>query len=463
MNFNHIKTISLFITLFCNAALIFSQGNYNDENFGNKSILLSGSVTGSVEDLGLTYYNPARIALIEVPSFTINAKAYQLNSVNVKNIFGNNNKLSDSRFNGVPSLVSGLFKIKKWENHHFAYSFLTKQNNNISLNFSRDITPNDISDETERLVSDFNNRNRETDEWFGLTWGTKLKDNLSIGASMFFSGYSYSGSSDLIISTLSDTDDVDVFYNYLKFGQSSYGIFTKVGVAWKVDKYELGLNIDLPYLEVVNSGKFRYQKYTTSDTDDDAVFQNYEYNNLSSKRKEPIAISIGAGFPIGRNKIHLKTDWHGKIAEYKRLTIPKEDEFDQDYSLKEALNSVINFGIGLEIYLNSNVNIYGSFSTDFSPLNSNIKFSTTIEDENTDLRDDYFHYGLGLDFKLKKVQLILGATYSYSSVNFSNLRSILEPPESVTFNDEAGKIVSSRWRFIIGLEIPIFGENIKIQ
>ena len=122
---------------------IFGQGHYNQENFGNRSLLLGGNVTGSVTDLGLTYYNPARLALIEDPVFTINAKAYQFSNVTLKNPFGRENKLSDSRFEGVPSLVSGTFKIEKWPRHHFAYAFLSRQRSRIGVNVSRDLAEGD--------------------------------------------------------------------------------------------------------------------------------------------------------------------------------------------------------------------------------------------------------------------------------------------------------------------------------
>ena len=102
--------------------LLMAQGYYNQENFGNRSILLTGNVTGSVDDLGLTYYNPSRLALIDEPNFTINAKAYQMSSAKIKNVFGRSNKLSDSDFEGLPSLVAGTFKIGGSEKHKFAYS-----------------------------------------------------------------------------------------------------------------------------------------------------------------------------------------------------------------------------------------------------------------------------------------------------------------------------------------------------
>jgi len=135
--------------------LIFStsvaQGYYNQENFGNRSLLLNGNVTGSVDDLGLTYYNPARIALIDEPAFSINAKAYQVTSLSLKNVFGRDNKLSDSRFQGVPSLLAGTFKIDKWEKHHFAYAFLSRQRSQLDINVRNEVTEGDIIDELPEL------------------------------------------------------------------------------------------------------------------------------------------------------------------------------------------------------------------------------------------------------------------------------------------------------------------------
>ena len=119
--------------------LISAQGYYNGENFGNRSILLSGNVTGSVDDLGLAYYNPARLALIEDPVFTINAKAYQFSNLKFENVFGRDSKLDDTKFDGVPSLIAGTFSVEKWEKHHFAYAFLSKERSRLNFNINREI------------------------------------------------------------------------------------------------------------------------------------------------------------------------------------------------------------------------------------------------------------------------------------------------------------------------------------
>ncbi|WP_297690946.1 hypothetical protein [uncultured Eudoraea sp.] len=41
------------------------EGNYKFDNYGNQSMLLNGNVTGSATDLGLAYYNPARLVFVD--------------------------------------------------------------------------------------------------------------------------------------------------------------------------------------------------------------------------------------------------------------------------------------------------------------------------------------------------------------------------------------------------------------
>ena len=59
------------------------NSHYWGLQYGNKSLLLSGAVTGSVTDLGAVYYNPGFIALHENPAFEISAKVMQYNTIKV--------------------------------------------------------------------------------------------------------------------------------------------------------------------------------------------------------------------------------------------------------------------------------------------------------------------------------------------------------------------------------------------
>ncbi len=463
-----VKFISLFV--FFIPCLIQSQGNYNNENFGNRSLLLGGNVTGSVNDLGLTYYNPARIALIENPVFSINAKAYQLSSIRLKNVFGRDDKLSDSQFEGVPSLVSGTYKIEKWEKHHFAYAFISRQRSSAGVNISRELDVENLNDGTidfDRLVGNLQLNSKERDEWFGGTWGMKISENFGIGISSFVSVYNFSTFYDLRLSSLDRSQNVDFFNNEINLSQNSYGMFWKLGLAWKLSKFDLGLNIDFPYLEIIKNGKFRYQRFLSGTLDGSDEFAYYNFKDIQSNRKEPLGISVGAGVPLGKNILHLKADWHGNLSAYNRLVIPDAEDGREGFSFEESLRSVINFGAGAEIYINDGMSLYASFSTDFSPVEASANIFDIIHDGGKDadanFDADYFHYGFGLEIKLNKVELILGTTYSSASGDFAEPIDFpfegIETPGS----QDPSRIIVSRWRFIVGLEIPIFGYELEFK
>jgi long-subunit fatty acid transport protein len=448
--------------------LISAQGYYNGENFGNRSILLSGNVTGSVDDLGLAYYNPARLALIEDPVFTINAKAYQFSNLKFENVFGRDSKLDDTKFDGVPSLIAGTFSVEKWEKHHFAYAFLSKERSRLNFNINREIDLDNMEEDfgdQDRLFGNFQIDNKRNDEWFGVSWGMKLKENLSIGVSTFVSIFNYSGLYDLRFASSFEDSGVDAFNNRIKFGQNSYGIFWKLGIAWQLDKFDLGLNVDLPYLEVIKNGKFQYQRVVSGVDPEDEDFQFYDFDELETSRKTPLGISFGFGWPFGKNKLHFKADWHAGISEYDRLVIPPTESGESGFAFNEELRSVINFGIGAEFYLNEKLNIYGSFSTDFSPVESAANLYDFIdnEDEDANFDADFMHYGLGLDIKLKKLKLVVGTTYSTASGDFSDPIDFPLTDVDVPVNDDPSRITQNRWRIIVGLEIPLFGYDVEFK
>jgi hypothetical protein len=368
-------------------------------------------------------------------------------------------------------LLAGTFKLGKSDKHKFAYAFLTKQRTRIDIGVTRENESGGIVDEIEdvdKVAASVEMNNRETDEWFGGTWGTKLKDNLSIGVSAFVSVYDFGGLYDVRYALHEVNQDVDFYNNVIKFSQKSYGMFWKVGLAWKLKHLDLGVNIDAPYLEIIKSANFRYVEFLAGLGEGDDIYEYIDYKDIDSKRKEPLGISFGAGLPLGKNKIHVKVDWHGKVSEYDRLVIPIEEDGNGDplvFAFKEELKSVINFGLGAEIYLNEKWNFYAGFSTDFSPVekNANIFDLVGAGERDTNLSADYYHYSFGVQLKLKNAQLVLGSTYSSSSTTFDRPIDFPDPDDDIQENEDPSSLGVSRWRFILGLEIPIFGHKVELK
>ena len=128
----------LMIAVLVTAGLFPEAGKAQDAHYwtlqyGTRSTLLGGSVIGSVEDLGATYYNPARLASTSDLSFLLSAKVYQFDKVTVEDGAGEGVDARSSSFGGAPSLVAGTFKIGFLPGHHFAYE--TADLANISSHF----------------------------------------------------------------------------------------------------------------------------------------------------------------------------------------------------------------------------------------------------------------------------------------------------------------------------------------
>jgi len=129
-----------FVTFFISALTLFGQdSHYWTQQYGTKSMLLSGSVIGGVEDLGAVYYNPARLSVITGTSFLLSANVYELNSIKVADAFGNSKNASTTTFRGVPTLAAGSFKIKWLPKHYFAYAVLTRQSSDFNFTYENEV------------------------------------------------------------------------------------------------------------------------------------------------------------------------------------------------------------------------------------------------------------------------------------------------------------------------------------
>lgn len=468
----YLKLIQLLLIILClpvSISKLYSQGNYKLENFGNKSILLNGNVTGSVADLGLTYYNPSRLALVENAKFTINAKSYQLRNLTLTDAFGENEKLRNSEFNGIPSMVAGTFKVDFLENHKFAYSFISRYRSSIDLDYQTPRINEDIFDDfegEESFVGRVKLNNNQKEEWYGVTWAHALTENLSVGISGFFSTYKYSGSNELDYVALHSVDQTASYSSEISFDQESMGLYWKAGVSYISPKnIELGLNINLPYWEILEDASFKYIEILAGFGSEQDIFTINELESLKAKRIEPLSIAIGSGIPIGKNKLHLNMEWYNSSKLYARIGIPSlesDTEIPPELKFEEKLKAVINFGFGAELYFSPRFRGYLSFSTDYSAFDTNANLFDLINQAGKDINfaSDYFHYGGGIDLSMSWAELILGATFSHSESKFAQPVNF---PTNGVDETEGGitKIEMSRWRFIIGIEIPVLDKGLK--
>lgn len=452
-------------------ALIFFSGylhaqtaHYWTESYGTRSMLLNGVVVGSVQDLGAVYYNPARLSQFETPAFVISGQVYELSGVTIKNGLGDGLDLSKSNFGGGPSLVSGTFKLGFLEGHQFAYAFLTRSKSSNDFSFAVDTFGDYVKTfpGDEYFSGQINTTNRNNDEWMGLSWSYAFNEKLSVGATGFYSNLDRSAGVRLQLQAYDTILDVTgVYIEKRTYGYKSQSILGKFGISYKGDKMTLGLTVTTPKFEGLGSGNTSYETFLAgvdsvdSKPADDVYIINNQ-SDIETTHKSPFSVAIGGGLKLSkRSLLHVSAQYFAGIPAYTILASAPFTGQSTDSVLQmtviDELRSVINYGLGLEIFINEHVSMFGSFATDFSAVSSNVNrlgnFDAIFSD-NT-FAADIYHFGFGVDIKTKIADLTIGATYANSRELVEREFTIDDGHDPVSRNAE---ILYSRWRFLIGFE-----------
>lgn len=467
------KLLLPILIIFLSLSGICQDGHYWTEQYGTRSMLLGGSVIGGVDDLGAVFYNPGRLALIENPAFLLNSNVYEFNQLSIEDAFGERRKLSESSFSGIPSFVAGTFKLGFLKNHFFAYSILVKSKSDLGFTY-RDETSGDVIDEypgTELFEGELKIMQKQKEQWFGLTWSYAINQNLSVGVTTNVTRVTHNKGNEIDLRALTEMSEV-AMYSYLRsYDYSVFSLLWKLGVAWELEKFHLGLTLTTPSLRVVHQGAYNYQQYFSGIrgvTVDDDIYENNYQDGLAVTNKTPFSIGIGSTFLFGKNKLHISGEWFNKIPEY---TIARAtDHIGQStgdtigFHVQGRMKSIFNAGLGFDIYLSEKVSLFTSFNTDFSAVPDNVTgfLEQTPEFHNSWLSADLYHFGLGVDMKFKGTHLTLGTSYTSASQNFDRpIDFPIEGGNNIFEQDEEGTFKWSRWRFVISFSFPFLKDLTK--
>ncbi|WP_299110803.1 hypothetical protein [uncultured Winogradskyella sp.] len=444
------------------------EGNYNFEQYGNQSSLLSGNVIAGVSDLAITYYNPSSLVFNTQYNFLINVKAYELNNFDYKYVFGGDRSASSSQFRGLPSIVVGNFKFKSLPNHSFAYSFLSRHRSDLNLSFSTGVLDSDVTSDIEgfeQVALDLDISDKLTEEWIGLTWAHQPSKNWSIGASAFLSIYNLRSSGDFLFSGLQSNDDVLVGTEKIRFKQQTYGLFFKLGATWVNENLKIGTTITLPHIAVIKKAEISTQGFFSGSINDSGEITQLSDDDIENKRKTAFGIEGGIEYTLGKHKLFGKLQWFLALGEYERLSLSEQfinDKLAQTH-FNEQYKSVFNFGVGAEIHINERLRLLLSFSSDFNAHEKSVSIiNEFVSDQaNINIFNDFWHFGIGTDFNISWGSIVLGGTYASSRVNIpqddSQNISVLNPDIEGVLSE----IRYQRLRFIVGIELPIFEKTIK--
>jgi len=466
---NYRSSLVVFLcSLFLQTGLA-QNSHYWGLQYGNKSLLLSGAVTGSVTDLGAVYYNPGFLALHENPAFEISAKVMQYNRIKVIDGLGDGVDLTNSKFGSAPGMAAGTIKFNKIPKHKFAWSILTRRLDDIDLSFRTQSRVDALVnfDGDELFTAEVTWLAKSKEEWFGLTWSYALNPKISVGLSNFLSVSNFNSLLDIDLNALATDNHVVSFRRKRELNYKHNGLLWKAGLAMDFSPVTMGITVTTPKIGLTGSGFFQAEailagadpNYTITKED---IFVTNVQDDLDAKLKSPWAVAVGAGLQLKNMVIHLNAEWFNKVDNY---TVLKPEPFvgqstgeTHSVILVEELNSVVNVGIGLEVPLRENLSFYGSFATDFSAAKSDTNWFSDLKDEvdNAAFRADKFQFAGGASFTLRKIEITLGTSFRFAEDELSRPVNLPDEDDETIFESGTTAVLKfQNWKILFGFSISL--------
>lgn len=449
------KIFIAFGTLLISISVSAQDTHYWNLQYGTRSTLLGGAVIGSVSDMAATYYNPAAVALFPKPEILLSGKVYQYSSLSMNNGAGPGKDLVSSKIEAAPSLFAGSFTFDWLGDHTLSYSILTRHNMNFGIEGRRSgVIENDMGDEL--VAGEMIGNQQLSDLWFGLSWAVKLSPNISIGASPYFSLRSQTTRKHAYNEIFDLDGNVSANIITQQFEYKVINLITKIGIGAKFDPFTFGISVTTPNLHLTGKGSSLVNLVSTGPgTDSSTTFIVDQQLDVDGIYHTPLSIGIGAGYKIGKHRLHLSAEWFDAINNYNVLEpnsyVGQSNGEIYLNGVSADAKSIINYGIGAEFYIKEKLWFYTSFVTDYS---ASIPESKTNHSVST---WDIFHLSGGVLFAVGRSEITIGMNYAFGD---AKLRGPVDLPSGELQNDlsdilENTDVDYTRIKFLLGFSFEL--------
>jgi hypothetical protein len=432
--------------------------HYWNSQYGPRAILLGGAVIGSIGDMSATYYNPGALGYVENPELLLSANVYQTQTLTIRDGAGEGIDLTTSDFNILPNMLAGAFR-KSWlGKNKFAYSLLTRYRFRAEVEGARiargDFLPTPGEEDFAGALA-FSNEGSEL--WAGLTWSRGFGSQLGLGVTQYVSIRNQSQVDRIFAQALPDSGDMALVFDVDNFSSTVYSLLWKAGIGFDYQKLTAGITLTTPNVRLTGSGEAGLNTTIVEiDIDDDGIpddaFETDVQTDVTANYKIPLSIGVGAALHLDQTRIHAAAEWFDGVDTYDVLEletfVSQATGETLQRSLRQKLDSVVNFALGVEHRFGESFVGYLSFTSDVSAFNAESDVSAT--------GFDVYHATGGGTFKVGRSNLTLGISYAWGSEKILQ-RIDLNPGEEDPVIDPSDQVELdfSRATFIIGFSVAI--------
>jgi hypothetical protein len=453
-----------------------AQGNYQSSPLGGRSALLGGTGVVLGVDGAAPYLNPATMTRIEDTSLAFSSKFYQFSRRSIDRWeqpglvdaerFGGLNlgdtSTSDDELGTLPDstcffIEGGPRGVKKRAgaalaavrgSHKFSFCIGKIEEGQLSINAE----PFAWSSDSVR-VNRSRSLNYDWSRWsVGPSWSYNINDKLAIGLSLHGTLARYEQSMS-VVTSIEDVASGKAMLSSLQsaVNGSAWGLIGYAGATYQAtDIFSVGLSVRSPSLHFFNgfSGTFSGQ-----DTFGGASSGTYLWAGEGSfVTTSPLRIALGGAAEWTRIRLELNGFWYPALFEFAGADVLRDEvnvaldgtlaRGKSRLPISEDAKTVVNVGLGSEIFVRESLSLLLGVLTDFSalpPMKGTIPGGSRLFYD----RKSAVHASLGMVSYTDYGDLVLGARMSFASGQMASVNAFVSPArlEPVYYSEIGGMLV----------------------
>lgn len=445
---------TLFATFLCAAVAARSQDtNYWTLQYGTRGELLGGVVVGSAVDLSATYYNPGSLALVLDPSTILTATVFGMESIGVIGEDPDQDAVSSRHIGPQPSLFAGSLPMK-WFGGQMAYSVLTRQKLAFRLT------------EREGAVIGFDEEGGDTlsvgreilfdqdvsETWGGVTWAKKATEHIGYGVTFYGAYRSQEFSARQTAEAIGANGYGASLLDWKDFDYWTFRMMTKLGIEADFGDFSLGIAFTSGGLPLFGSGTILVNRVVVGDTDLDGIDDSHAdvtYGEaVDAEYKSPTSTAVGGSYRWTDTTLHATAEYFSSVDAYSVMETPvaanSPGVTTHAAQVVDALDDVLNWGVGIERRFSEKTTAYISFITDRSANRVAGVYDISVSTW------DIHHLNGGVAFTLLGTDLTLGGGFAWGK---APLNATSDSEGSLPPAAQPSEVSYSRIKAILGLAL----------
>lgn len=421
------------------AQFAVAQNFYGSQQFGGEATFMGGTAVVGSDDNSCFYYNPGGLGFVDSAKITASTYLYGLESIILKNGYGNGVNLTDLHLFVFPQMLIFDIHFRKVPRLKLVLGTFTRYRTDWNITEANQNNYSVITSQpgTQFYSANVQYVNNSVEQWTGFGLAYRFSKIISVGFSYYVSYTNINESAtqnsnlDATASGTPYTASVNEF-NSLIINQFSQ-IF-KLGMEVKLEHLQMGFSITPPDIETwgqgtltKNFGAYNLNQNATDTTQ--LAYRNSSFvisdvqDRLRSYYLQPLSASAGVQWVQPNFRIAASLEF---FAGFKNRTIVAgvnrdvihppgvygNDTVNGFMTVQTSAIPVVNVGIGGMYKLKPKVDFMFGMQTDINnkanylPNNSVLGIVSAV----TPIWN-YLDFSSGINYKLNLNQVTIGAVY----------------------------------------------------